>query len=79
MATGIPRKDWMRLSKNPDIILPESLGGATSKKEAGKAIGRAKEKAGIFDKLVPQKEGLARSMMEKLSEGKSSEFLSKEN
>jgi len=57
LLTGIPGKEWLRLSKKIGTLKPKFLGGAPSKEFAGKAIGEAEEAAGLFKSALPSNLG----------------------
>lgn len=53
LLTGIPAKEWFRLSGNLKSLRPSFLGGAPSKAVAGEALKGAEEAAGMFKSSLP--------------------------
>lgn len=53
LLTGIPGRDWLKLSKDLKVLKPEILGGAPGKKVAGEAIKGAEESAGLYESAMP--------------------------
>lgn len=75
-ATGVPAKDYLRLSKSPEMIAPEFAGGPPSKAAAGAAVGEAKKSANIYDPITAVQESDALNTIKKLGENRTEKFLS---